>query len=226
MNGLHLNTKQTPPAAWLWTERSAEEVSRIDLKLGSCSEPEAEDRAVSVSLELREAMLAAIPSLRAFAISLARNTDRADDLVQDTILRAWSNIGQFQAGTSIKAWMFTILRNAFLSQYRKAQREIADPDGSYAGRLRTPPDQNAKCDVRDMLDALQKLPPDQREALLLIVAEELSYEAAAQVCGVAVGTIKSRVNRARARLAQLLAVEHDEDLGTDRVTQAALPTAA
>src|SRR3954465_2213345 len=129
MDGLHLNTKQTPPAAWLWTERSAEEVSRIDLKLGSCSEPEAEDRAVSLSLELREAMLAAIPSLRAFAISLARNTDRADDLVQDTILRAWANIDRFQPGTKINAWLFTILRNAFYSQYRKAKREVSDPDG-------------------------------------------------------------------------------------------------
>jgi RNA polymerase sigma-70 factor, ECF subfamily len=167
-------------------------------------------------------MLAAIPNLRAFAISLTRDRDYADDLVQDTILRAWTKIAHFEPGTCLNAWLFTILRNSFRGQWRKARREVADPDGSYAGRLRTPPEQHGTCAVQDMLRALGKVPTDQREALLLIVAEGLSYEEAAQVCGVPVGTVKSRVNRARARLAQLLAVEDAEDLGADRVTQAAL----
>ena len=83
-------------------------------------------------------------------------------------------------------------------------------------------EQDAKCDLQDMLEALSKLPVDRREALILIAAEGLSYEEAAQVCGVPVGTIKSRVNRARERLAQLLGVEDAEDLGLDQVTQAAL----
>ena len=135
----------------------------------------------------------------------------ADDLVQDAILRAWRNIEKFQPGTSMHAWLFTILQNAFLR----------DPDGSNAARLWAPPEQNGRCDFQDMLKALAKLPVDQREALILIVAEGLSYEEAAQVCGVAVGTVKSRVARARERLAKLLAFEEAEDLGLDRVTQAA-----
>src|SRR3954468_16991036 len=184
-----------------------------------------ESHPVTATPEVREAMLAAIPSLRAFAILLTRNTDYADDLVQEAIVRAWANIDHFQPGTSMNAWLFTILRNSLYSQFRKARRQIADPDGSYAARLRTPPEQNGRCDVQDMLRALEKVPVHQREALLLIVAEGLSYEEAAQVCGVAVGTIKSRVNRARERLAKLLALEEAEDLGLDRVTQAALQSA-
>ena len=172
--------------------------------------------------EVREAMLAAIPSLRAFAISLTRNTD---DLVQEAIVRAWRNIEKFQPGTSMNAWLFTILRNSFYSQHRKAKREVEDPDGFYAARLGAPPDQNAKCDLQDMLTALAKLPLDQREALILVAAEGLSYEDAAQVCGVAIGTIKSRAHRARERLAQLLGLHDAEDFGPDRVTQAALQSA-
>jgi len=170
-------------------------------------------------------MLAAIPSLRAFAISLTYNVDAADDLVQETIVRAWAAIERFEPGTSLSAWLFTILRNSFLSQFYKARRQVEDGDGSYAARLRAPPEQHGKCDVQDMLKALAKLPIHQREALILVAAEGLSCEEAAQVCGVPIGTIKSRVNRARERLAKLLAVEEAEDLGPDRVTQAALQTA-
>src|SRR4051794_15106553 len=169
-----------------------------------------------VPAETRAAMLAALPNLRAFAMSLTHNLDAADDLVQDTILRAWKNIDRFEVGTNLNAWLFTILRNGFYSQHRKKRREVEDPDGSYAARLRTAPEQTATCDVQDMLRALARLSPEHREALLLIVAEGLSYEDAAQVCGIAVGTIKSRVNRARERLARLLAVEATEDLGPDR----------
>src|SRR3954468_15912063 len=180
---------------------------------------------MTASPEVREAMLAALPNLRAFALSLTHNTDRADDLVQDTILRAWANLDRFEAGTNLQAWLFTILRNSFYSQHRKKRREVEDPDGFFAGRLRTAPEQNAKCDFQDMLKAFRKLAVEHREALLLIVAEGLSYEDAARVCGVPVGTIKSRVNRARAGLARLLAVHDAEDLGPDRVTQAALQSA-
>jgi RNA polymerase sigma-70 factor, ECF subfamily len=172
--------------------------------------------------EVREAMLAAIPSLRAFAISLTYNVDAADDLVQDAILRAWANIDRFELGTNINAWLFTILRNAFYSQYRKARRLVEDPDGSYAARLGAPPEQNARCDFEDMRTALARLPVDQREALILIAAEGLSYEDAAQVCGVAIGTIKSRAHRARARLAELLSVQDADNLSPDEVMQAAL----
>src|SRR3954454_14677927 len=90
--------------------------------------------------DLREAMLAALPNLRAFAVSLTHNPDAADDLVQDTILRAWKNIGRFEVGTNLNAWLFTILRNAFLSRYRKTRCEVEDPDGSFAARLRAAPE--------------------------------------------------------------------------------------
>src|SRR3954468_6648790 len=129
---------------------------------------------MTASPEVREAMLAALPNLRAFALSLCHNTDRADDLVQDTILRAWKNIDRFEVGTNLNAWLFTILRNGFYSQHRKKRREVEDPDGSYAARLRTAPEQTTKCDVQDLRAALARLSPQHREALLLIVAEGLS----------------------------------------------------
>jgi RNA polymerase sigma-70 factor (ECF subfamily) len=158
--------------------------------------------------EVREAMLAALPSLRAFAISLTYSTDQADDLVQDTIVRALTNIETFEPGTNMIAWLFTILRNLFYSQHRRAKHEVADPDGCYAGQLRTAPDQGARCDVQDVRKALARLSVENREALILVAAEGLSYEEAAQVCGVAIGTMKSRVHRGRTRLAELLAF-HD-----------------
>ena len=178
-----------------------------------------------VPAETRAAMLAALPNLRAFAMSLTHNLDAADDLVQDTILRAWKNLDRFEVGTNLQAWLFTILRNGFYSQHRKKRREVEDPDGSYAARLASAPEQPAKCDVQDMLKAFRKLAVEHREALLLIVAEGLSYEEAARICGVAVGTIKSRVSRGRVRLAELLGIKGTEDLGPDRVTQAALQSA-
>jgi RNA polymerase sigma-70 factor (ECF subfamily) len=171
--------------------------------------------------ELREALLAAVPSLRAFAISLSGQVDRADDLVQDTILRALSNLHRFERGTNLNAWLFTILRNLFHSEYRKRRREVEDPDGSYAGRLKVQPEQGSRLDFEDFRTALAKLPSDQREALLLVGASGFSYEEAASICGCAVGTIKSRVNRARIRLAELLGY-CDGDLQADNVMQAAL----
>ena len=161
---------------------------------------------------LRDALLAAVPSLRAFAISLCGQVDRADDLVQDTLLRALSNIDRFERGTNLNAWLFTILRNLFHSEYRKRRREVEDPDGSYAGRLKVQPEQGSRLDFEDFRTALNQLPHDQREALLLVGASGFSYEEAATICGCAVGTIKSRVNRARSRLATPLAVERGEDL--------------
>src|SRR4051794_14209909 len=158
------------------------------------------------SPEVRDAMRAALPNLRAFAVSLTHNVTYVDDLVQDTILRAWANLDRFEVGTNLNAWLFTILRNGFYSQHRKARRHVEDPDGFFAGRLRTAPEQPAKCDFQDMLKALGRLRVEHREALLLIVAEGLSYEDAAHVCGIAIGTIKSHVNRARVRLAQLLGI--------------------
>ena len=179
---------------------------------------------MSVEASLRDELLAAIPSLRAFAISFTNNRDRADDLVQDTILRAWTNIDKFERGTNLNAWLFTILRNLFHSKYRKYKREVEDVDGAFAARLRTHPDQQSHLDFEDFRAALATLPLEQREALLLIGAQGPSYEEAAEVCQVAVGTVKSRVNRARSKLASALDLTGEDDLGPDSVIKAALAT--
>ena len=171
---------------------------------------------------LRDEMLAAIPHLRAFATSLTNNPDRADDLVQDTILRAWAAIDRFERGTNLNAWLFTILRNHFHSEYRKRKREVEDADGSHAARLKTHPDQQSHLDFEDFRTALATLPLDQREALLLVGAQGMSYEEAAEICNVAVGTVKSRVNRARSKLTLLLDLTSEAELGPDAMTKAAL----
>src|ERR687890_2204125 len=177
---------------------------------------------MTLNPSLRDAMLAAVPSLRAFAISLSGNIDRADDLVQETLLRAIANIDSFQPGTNMSAWLFTILRNLFRSEYRKRRREVEDTDGSYAESLKSHPEQQSRVEFEEFREALAKLPPDQREALILVGASGFSYEEAAAICECAVGTIKSRVNRARIRLASLLNVDDIEDLGPDSMTRAAL----
>jgi RNA polymerase sigma-70 factor (ECF subfamily) len=150
------------------------------------------------------------------------NRDYADDLVQDTLMSAWANLGRFEPRTNLNAWLFTILRNRFYSTYRKRVREVQDADGEQASRLTTLPEQHGSLDLQDMQRALGRLRVDQREALLLIAAEGMSYDEAALVCGVAVGTIKSRVHRARLELARLLSVEGADDLGPDSTTRAAL----
>src|ERR1051326_5142301 len=130
---------------------------------------------------LRAAMLGAVPRLRAFAISLCGNVDRADDLVQETLLRALANIHSFEPGTNMPAWLFTILRNLFRSEYRKRRREVEDPDGSYAETLKTHPEQTSHVEFKEFTAALNKLPEDQREALILIGASGFSYEEAAEI---------------------------------------------
>lgn len=156
---------------------------------------------------LKADLLAAIPRLRAFAYSLSGNRDRADDLVQETMLKAWSHIDSFQPGTNLRAWLFTILRNSFLSDVRRRKREIEDAGGKIAGEIPVLPAQQGGADMNDMLKALDLLPPLQREAVVLVGAAGMSYEEAAQIANCAVGTIKSRVNRARVRLAEHLGME-------------------
>ena len=171
---------------------------------------------------IRDQVLATVPSLRAFAISLSGNIDRADDLVQETLLRAMANIDSFQPGTNLPAWLFTILRNLFRSEYRKRRREVEDADGSYAESLKSYPEQHGRIEFEEFRTALLKLPPDQREALILVGASGFSYEETAAICDCAVGTIKSRVNRARKRLAELLAIDSADDFGPDQPTRAIL----
>ena len=172
---------------------------------------------MSVTAEFKTDLLASIPSLRAFAMSLSQNADRADDLVQETMVKAWDKHASFQPGTNIKAWLFTILRNEFYSQMRKRGREVQDSDGVMTGRLAVHPSQHGMLDLDDFRKALKLLPEDQREAIILIGASGFSYEEAAEICGCAVGTIKSRVSRARTRLQQDLSISGEADFGPDAI---------
>jgi RNA polymerase sigma-70 factor, ECF subfamily len=151
-------------------------------------------------------LLASIPNLRALAIGLCGKTDRAEDLVQETLTRAWANLSSFEPGTNLNAWLYTILRNEFYTDLRKRRHEVPDPDALFAATLVSQPSQEGWVEFQDLRLALAKLPPPYREAVLLVGASGLSYEEAARICNCAVGTMKSRVHRARLRLMQLLSV--------------------
>jgi RNA polymerase sigma-70 factor, ECF subfamily len=157
--------------------------------------------------ETQTAMLDAVPNLRAFAVSLCRSADRADDLVQETLLRAIAHIGSFRPGSNLHAWLFTILRNQFLSEYRQRKRVVEDVDGKHAEALTALPEQAGWCIGEDLHGAMRKLTPHHRQALLLIGESGLSYEEAAAVCNCEVGTMKSRVHRARFLLASFMSGE-------------------
>jgi RNA polymerase sigma-70 factor (ECF subfamily) len=159
-----------------------------------------------------DGIVACVPSLRKFAISLTRNVDLGEDLVQETVLRAISKQEQFITGTNLQAWLFTILRNQFFSDHRKSLREVEDVDGSYAATMVSIADQEDKIMIQNVAAALSKLPEGQREAILLVSAEGLSYEEAAQALGCAVGTVKSRVNRARNCLAELMRLATEDGI--------------
>ncbi|MBB1492059.1 RNA polymerase sigma factor [Paracoccus sp. MC1862] len=164
-----------------------------------------------------------LPALRAFALSLTRESASADDLVQDTIVKAWTNIEKFQAGTNLRAWLFTILRNTFYSARRKTRREVSDTDGIHAARQATRPEHDGRLAMNDFKAAFAQLPDEQREALILVGGSGFSYEEAANMTGVAVGTVKSRANRGRRRLAELLQMAEGEELDmTDRATLAVM----
>ncbi|MGH1570355.1 sigma-70 family RNA polymerase sigma factor [Methylobacterium sp. P31] len=146
-----------------------------------------------------------LPGLRAFALSLIADASRADDLVQETVLRAWARQELFVPGTNLKAWLCTILRNQFYTECRKRKREIEDVDGAAAAQLTVPAAQEYGSDLQTVWSHIGKLPELQREALLLVGAQGLTYEAAAEVMGCQTGTVKSRVSRARALLVASLA---------------------
>ena len=159
----------------------------------------------------RDSVVALIPALRAFAWSLSHNSAEADDLVQEALIKAWSHRDRFQTGTNLRAWLFTILRNTYYTAVVRRRREIGDEDGKYAASLSTGPTQEWSLAVRSIQSALAELPDEHREALILVGAAGLTYEEAAEVCGCALGTIKSRVNRARARLLKVLDAQEPSD---------------
>lgn len=152
--------------------------------------------------ELRRQIAALLPDVRGFARFLVRDRAAADDLVQDGLVRALAALHQFQPGTNLKAWLFTIVRNAFYESARRRKREsraLQEQPPSQLFAMR--PSQEARAEVRDLQGLLWSLPPLLRESLILVGAQELTYEEAALVCNVPVGTIKARVSRGRAALA-------------------------
>lgn len=164
---------------------------------------------------LPEALVSAIPNLRAFAVALCRDANRADDLVQETLVKAWNNRDLFKEGTNLRAWLFTILRNTYFSEHRRLRYQVNYRDSVDTTNSWQHPEQEGHLDLQDFLEALGELPPDQREALLLVGAEGFSYEEAAEISGCAVGTIKSRVNRARKRLSDTLQITGSDEFNAD-----------
>jgi len=160
----------------------------------------------------RDDVVALIPALRAFAWSLSHNGSDADDLVQDTLIKAWTNREKFEPGTNLRAWLFTILRNTYYTNVLRRRREVRDEQGEYASTLKAAPTQDWSVAMRALQTALQQLPDEHREALILVGAAGLSYEEAAEICGCALGTIKSRVNRARARLLKIMDATNATDV--------------
>ena len=162
------------------------------------------ERTASDAADFKRELTEVVPHLRAFARGLCGRADMADDLVQETLLKAWAARARFQAGTNMRAWTFIILRNHYLSQMRRS-RFRGDWDDLTADRiLAAPAGQDKHVELSDMQRALLQLPQPQREALILVGAGGFAYEEAAEICGVAVGTIKSRVARGRAALEQIL----------------------
>lgn len=160
---------------------------------------------------LTDGLVAALPRLRAFAIALCGNRTLADDLVQETMVKAWNKLDSFEEGTNLLAWLFRILRNTYYSELRKRRNETAHVNGIPVENLAARAEQPGHVELREFQDALSHLPDERREALILVGAVGLSYEEAAGICGCAPGTVKSRVSRARAEMAGILHL-HEEDV--------------
>jgi len=170
------------------------------------------------SKTFRTQLLALVPSLRAFGMSLLGNRDRADDLTQDTILKAWTHMDSFNEGTNLRAWLFTIMR-IHISVPSNA-RKLEDPDGLRAEARIRPPEQEGHIALQDLQRAPTHVPPEQREALILVGGAGFSYEQAASIVGCPVGTVKSRVNRGRL-IAELLGLADPSEPGSvDALTAA------
>jgi RNA polymerase sigma-70 factor (ECF subfamily) len=187
----------------------ADSLAHAESSANSADEPQVETGRGGIvdPAEWRAAVIERIPSLRAFAWSLARNAADADDLVQETLAKAWTYRARFEPGTNLRAWLFTILRNSWYSTAAKKGREVADEDGKHAAGLSSEASQEWAVELTALRAALDDLPPEHREALVMVGAAGLSYEEAAEIAGCALGTIKSRVNRARNRLAEALEME-------------------
>jgi RNA polymerase sigma-70 factor (ECF subfamily) len=154
-------------------------------------------------------LLAAIPRLRRYARVLAGDAHRADDLVQDTLARAWEKRALWQAGSDLRAWLFTIMHNVFVNQRALARRDArnvsldGDPEGGEAWQIPVRAPQFARVELMELMQQVGRLPGDQREVLLLAAVEELRYEEIAAVLSIPVGTVMSRLSRAREKLRRM-----------------------
>ena len=162
--------------------------------------------------EFKAMLAAAIPRLRAFGRKLAGDTESGDDLAQDTVMKAWAARHRFQVGTNFESWTYTILRNHFLSQMRRKRFTGEWSDAVAETKLCAAADQDRNLHVQDVQRALDKLPAAQREALILVGAQELTYEEVAARCDVPLGTVKSRVARARAALVRMVEGDRKDEI--------------
>lgn len=154
--------------------------------------------------DFKKELLGVIPHLRAFARSLTGRADIADDLVQETLLKAWAARERYAPGTKMKSWTFVILRNSYLTQLRRSRFHGEYDEETMNRTLITPAAQDHNIHLSDVQRGLLELPESQREALILVGAGGFSYEEAAEICGCAVGTVKSRVARARVALEKIV----------------------
>jgi RNA polymerase sigma-70 factor (ECF subfamily) len=159
---------------------------------------------VRMEAQFKKELVALIPHLRAFARTLAGNPTAADDLAQDAMMKAWDARGSYQMGTNMKAWTFMILRNQFYSEKRRSWRSTQLDQEAAERTLIAIDDPESPVALDEMRLAIKKLPAEQREALILVGAGGFAYEEAADICGCAVGTVKSRVSRARRALHEIM----------------------
>jgi RNA polymerase sigma-70 factor (ECF subfamily) len=169
---------------------------------------------LGVCADFRDGLLANIPRMRGYARALCRQQHLADDLVQEALLRAWECRAQLRDIASMKAWLFTILRNVYFETRVRSRFEVEDVDGVYALKLKSPANQSENIDVENILKALDTLPAQFREALLLVCVEGLSYAVAAGICGCNLGTVKSRVNRGRSALLKVIGSDQPNSVET------------
>jgi RNA polymerase sigma factor (sigma-70 family) len=194
--GEQLRALYAPPDARDVPETIRLHLDRLDAVLTA--------RGEALTEEVRSGMAAVMPNLLAYAISLTKDRALAEDLVQETLLKGWRSRHRYQAGTNVAAWLTTILRNNYYTVYRKRAREVEDADDTLAAALSVAPAQSDRLNLQDVQAALAKLPVEQREALLLVVLNELTYDEAAALMGCKVGTVKSRISRGQNHLAKIL----------------------
>lgn len=194
--GLQLRAFYGAPEEWQASAPLQNLLERLDAVLVA--------RRAALTAEVRDGLTVQMPGLLRFALSLTRDPVRADDLVQETLLRAWRSRHTYQPDTNLAGWLTMILRNAFYTGHRRRCREIEDPDEAYAASLSIAPAQEDGLHLQDTHVALAKLSPKLREVLVLIVLNDLSYEEAAVRLNCNIGTIKSRMFRAREQLALAL----------------------